>query len=79
MAKIMSKIAEIVYIRNWVFRFLFLKIFGLNTTTIVFNRNSVNITLSNIVVFPFDLIANESIGTIHGAIFLYTKNLVNFH
>lgn len=65
----MSKIAETVYMRSWVFRLWFLNSFGLNTTEIVFNRNSVNIILNNMVIFSFDLISNESIGTIHGAIF----------
>ena len=72
----MSKIAENVYSFNWICKLCFLKIFGLNTTTIVFNRNSVNITLNNIVVFSFDLISNESIGTIHGASFYIKQNLV---
>lgn len=67
----MSKIAEKVYSFNCVCKLCFLKIFGLNATKIVFNRNSVNITLNNIVVFSFDLISNESIGTIYGAIFIY--------
>lgn len=67
----MSKIAEIVYMRNCVLRLWFLKIFGLNTTKIVFNRNSVNIILNNMVVFSFVLISTESIGTIYGASFLY--------
>ena len=65
----MSKIAETVYMRSWVFRLWFLNSFGLNTTEIVFNRNSVNIILNNMVIFSFDLISNESIGTINGAIF----------
>ena len=68
-AKIMSKIAENVYSFNLVCKLCFLKIFGLNMTIIEFNRNNVNITLNNIVVFSFDLISNESIGTIYGAIF----------
>lgn len=65
----MSKMAENVYNFNWVCKLCFFKIFGLNMTTIVFNRNGVNTTLNNIVVFSFDLISNESIGTIYGAIF----------
>lgn len=65
----MSKIAEKVYSFNWVCKLCFLKIFGLNMTKIEFNRNSVNIMLNNMVIFPFDLISNESIGTIYGAIF----------
>lgn len=65
----MSKIAEKVYSFNWVCKLRFLKIFGLNMTIIVFNRNSVSMILSNIASFSFDLISNESIGTIHGAIF----------
>ena len=40
-------------------------------TTIVFTRNNVNMILSNILEFSFDLISTESIGTIHGAIFIY--------
>ena len=67
----MSKIAENVYSFNWVCKLCFLKIFGLNMTKIVFTRNNVNMILSNIASFSFDLISNKSIGTIYGAIFIY--------
>lgn len=63
--------AENVYNFNWVCKLCFFKIFGLNMTTIVFTRNNVNMILSNILEFSFDLISKESIGTIYGAIFLY--------
>ena len=67
----MSKIAETVYSFNWVCKLCFLNNFELNTTNIVFNRNSANIIFSNMVQFSFDLISKESIGTIYGAIFIY--------
>lgn len=65
----MSKIAETLYSFNWVCKLCFLNNFGLNTTNIVFNRNSANSIFSNMVQFSFDLISKESIDTIYGAIF----------
>lgn len=70
-AKIMSKIAETVYSFSCACKLCFLNNFGLKTTKIVFNRNSVNIMFNNMVQFSFDLISKESIGTIYGAIFIY--------
>lgn len=72
-----SKIVKSVYSFNWVCKLCFLKIFGLNTTKIVFTRNNVNMILSSIVVFSFGLISNESIGTIYGAILYIKENLVD--
>ena len=72
----MSKIAESVYSFNWVCKFCFLNIFGLNTTKIVFSKNNVNIILNNIIYISFDFISTESIGTIYGAIFYIKQNLV---
>lgn len=65
----MSKIAESVYSLNCVFKFFLWNNFGQITTIIVFTRNNVNMILSNIVSFSFDLISMESIGIIYGAIF----------
>ena len=65
----MSKIAEIVYNFSCDCKLCFLNNFGLNTTKIVFNRNSANIIFNNMVQSYFDLISKESIGTIYGAIF----------
>lgn len=77
-AKIMSKIAETVYSFSCACKLCFLNNFGLNTTSIVFNRNSANSIFINMVRFSFDLISKESIGTIYGAIFYIKEKLVDF-
>ena len=72
----MSKIAENVYSFNWVCKLCFLNNFGPKITNIVFNRNSANSIFNNMVLFSFDLISKESIGTIYGAIFYIKQKLV---